>query len=640
MMQIRNCVALVLLMCVAILVPANDEPRSLNRDEIEERFKWDLGPLYPNVGAWTKALESAGAGIEAFAVYKGTLSSDPEQLAKGLEARSRIQADAEQVFVYAYFNHVEDTRNQKNLAHLEEAKVLLGDLESATAWVRPEIMEIPAETLTGWIDSSDSLASFRFPLEEMLRTRAHTLDEAGENLLALFEPLNSGVSGIYGAATVTDAEFPTVTLSDGTTMTASSSGRWTSLHDLRDQKDRKTVNQGFIAEFDRRENTLAALYGAILQRNRALARARGYNSSLEHVLDVHNIPVAVYQGLIKTARTGAEPLHRYHRLRKEALGLDEFYFFDRRIPLVESEVSYDYDSTRKILIASVEPLGEGYQREVERYFVERRIDVYENEGKQPRNFAVGSYRGPGYIKLNYGENLEDALTFAHEMGHAIHADYARNNQPQSTFDYATFIAETASTFCEDLFQDELLEGTMDPRIRIALLQSRIDAIAMGFYEIALLADFELRAHTLAEEGQPITAEVLQGLYLGLFKEYYGDTVDDQELLKNEWTTWVHFFFDRPFYVFQYATSLAASTVLFRQVTTGTDAERSKAVERYLDLIGAGGSDHPIELLKTAGVDLTDPKALQGLADEMDRLVTELEIQLKKLGTIQSGVDEE
>jgi len=606
-----------------------ERPDTLVREEIEDRYKWDLSPLYAGWDEWETDLETVRGTIERFADLQGTLALGPDQLVLALQRESEVLAGAEKVHSYAYLRWVEDTRDETVQQRMAQATTLFDGAHAATSWVVPELLAIPEDSVVSWVDEHEALAPFQYPIAEVYRTREHALDVEGERLLAVYEPLNSAVSGLYDAITVTDAEYPEVTLAEGRTLRATGSSHWQSLNRDPLQSDRRVIYEGYIGVFDGRSTTLSALYGTVLQRNWALARARGYESTLEAVLDEHAIPVAVYETLIQTAHEGVEPFRRYHRIRREALSLEHYHDYDRRVPLVEGSASFDYQDIQQPLVDSVAPLGSDYQREVMAFFSGHRVDVYENEGKQPRNFALSGHRFPAFLKLNYGDTMEDAFTLAHEMGHGMHGDRSRRAQPYATFEYATFVAETASLFNEALLNDELLAETKDPELRIGLLQYRIDTIAMAFYEVAILADFERRAHGLAEAGEPVTAEVLQALYLDAYRSVYGDAMDEPELVGNAWATWVHLFFDRPFYVFQYATSLAAATALHTQVTTGPKRERAAAVDRYLELLSAGGSDHPVDLLRRAGVDLTDPTSLQALTEEMTGLVDRLERELAK-----------
>lgn len=618
------------------LVCSAERPSTLVRDEIADRFKWDLTSIYPGWEPWEADLEATRAATNAFSAHRGTLAEGPERLAAALDARSKILAAAEKVWAYAYLRWVEDTRREDMQQRLDLGESLRGEAQTAVSWLQPELLTLPEEKVTSWVESTAALAPYRFTIAEVFRKRAHALDAEGEQLLASFAPVNAALSSLYDAVTVADAQFPEVTLANGRTLRATGASSWQSLNRDRLQQDRRAVYEGYIGVFDERQKTLAGLYGAVLQRNWATAKARGYGSSLEATLDEFAIPMAVYETLIKTALDGAEPLRRYHRLRRRVLDLDSYHDYDRRVPLVETSFSFAYDDIQEPLVASVAPLGEPYRREVVSFFTDGRIDVYENEGKQPRNFALTVFGFPAFLKLNYGDTMEDAFMLAHEMGHGMHGNLTRRNQPFDTYEYSTFIAETASIFNEALLHDQLLASAEEPELRIGLLQYRIDSIAMAFYEIAMLAEFEQRAHCLVEEGLPVNAEVLQELYLDCYVRLYGDVMDEPERLRNAWTTWVHLFFDRPFYLFQYATSLAASTALHMQAVSGPEEQREAAVDRYLELLRSGASDHPVALLRRAGVDLTQPSSLGALVDEMDRMVTQLESALKDADIIEAG----
>jgi oligoendopeptidase F len=527
----HGLIACVLALAVPLMCFA-ERPSTLVRSEISDDFKWDLSSVYPGWKAWEADLEAVRAAADAFSSFRGTLADGPDRLAAALDARNEILAGAEKVWAYANLRWVEDTRHQEVQQRLDLAKLLLSDSQTAVSWLEPDLLSLPEDTVAAWTKATDGLAPYRFTLAEAFRTRVHALDAEGERLLSLQEPVNTALSDLYDALTVADAQFPEVTLSDGRTFRATGSSSWQSLNRDRVQQDRRAMYEGYISVFDEREFTLAGLYGAILQRNWSIARARGYSSCLEATLDRFAIPVAVYETLIEVAQRGVDPLRRYHRLRRRALGLDSYHDYDRRVPLVETSVSFTYDDIQGPLLSSVAPLGKPYQREVARFFTDRRIDVYENEGKQPRNFALIVFRSPAFLKLSYGDTLKDAFMLAHEMGHGMHGNMSRRNQPFNTYEYSTFVSETASIFNEALLHDQLLASADEPELRISLLQYRIDTIAMAFYEISLLAEFEQRAHRLVEQGRPMNAEVLQELYLDCYTTMCGDVMEYPESLRN------------------------------------------------------------------------------------------------------------
>jgi oligoendopeptidase F len=338
--------------------------------------------------------------------------------------------------------------------------------------------------------------------------------------------------------------------------------------------------------------------------------------------------------LVATAKAGVEPLRRYHRLRRRVLGLERYRYFDAYLPLQEIDWTLPYDEVAPLVEASVAIFGGEYRQAIGRSFAERWIDVYESEGKRSGAFSAGVYGVHPYLLLNYADTLTDAFTVAHELGHAMHTMLAHAHQPYATSSYSIFVAEVASMSNEELFLAEMLERERDGRRRVMLLQHAIDDIAASFYRQAMFADFELEAHRSVERGEPITAETLQQLYLRTLRDFFGTTLDDQEWYRNGWARIPHFFAS-PYYVFQYATSKAAASLLHRRMTTGSEEERQGTVRAYLELLRSGGNDHPIEQLKRAGVDLSTVEPVEALVATMNELVDRLAGELKGMGVLSS-----
>jgi len=370
-------------------------------------------------------------------------------------------------------------------------------------------------------------------------------------------------------------------------------------------------------------NTYAALYNGVLQRDWFHAQARGYRSTLDAALHGNNIPTAVVENLIEQAKAGTDPLRRYHRLRKKLLGLETYHSYDTAIPLVEFDRKYPYDDVVAGLPASVEALGGDYQREMHEILNGQAIDVYENPGKRSGAYSAPVYGCQPYMLLNYNDTLDAAFTLAHEMGHSMHTVLSHRSQPFVYAGYTIFVAEVPSTLSEALFLDYMLERTTDEHERIVLLQHAIDGIVTTFYTQVMFADYELQAHRLVEEGKPVTADVLGEIYFGLLQAYHGDAIDYDEQSHVTWARIPHFY-STPYYVYQYATCFASSAQLMKQLTSGSDAHRREAIARYLTLLKAGGSNHPMTLLKEAGVDLSQPETVQAVVEQLDVLVTQLE----------------
>jgi oligoendopeptidase F len=394
----------------------------------------------------------------------------------------------------------------------------------------------------------------------------------------------------------------------------------------RQQEDRIAAYRAFHRTYADQQNTYAALYNGVLQRDWFHARARGYASTLEAELFGNNIPTQVVENLIAATKEGVEPLRRYHRLRRRALGAASYRLCDVFVPLVEHDVRYPYEEVGEWIVESVAPLGQEYQSQVRRAFRERWIDVYENVGKRSGAYSAPVYGAHPYMLLNYNETLDAVFTLAHEMGHSMHTLLSHQAQPFVYAGYTIFVAEVPSTLNEALFLDLMLDRARSRDERIVLLQHAIDSIASTFYTQVLFADFELQAHRLVEQDRPVTADVLNSLYAGLLREYYGDVLDEEELSRVTWARISHLF-AAPYYVYQYATCFASAAWLMRDLRSPVPAVKADAVGRYLTLLRSGGSAYPMTLLARAGIDLSQPDTVGAVSAELDTLVGRLEVEL-------------
>ena len=603
------------------------KPDTRDRAAIADEFKWDLDQIFSDWTTWEAALDALEEMMTRYQAFEGTLADGPDRILAAAELSDELGQLLYRVYQYPGLMRAEDTRNNEVQARLERVKIAMAKFRQATAWYQPELLRIPEATMRDWLDATPELAPYRFGIEESYRQQLHVLDEKGERLLAFAANFNSTPATTYSMMADADVDFPKVKLSDGDEVVASHGNFMNGLFSRRNQADREALFKGHFSVYDSFPNTYASIYNGILQRNWYVTQARRYGSCLAADLDSDNIPVSVYEGLIATAKAGVEPLQRYHRLRRRVLGLERYRYFDAYLPLVEVEWTLPYSRVRPLVVESVAIFGNDYQKTVDRAFSDRWIDVYESEGKRSGAFSAGVYGVHPYMLLNYADTMNDAFTVAHEMGHTMHTVLSNAAQPFATSSYSIFVAEVASMTNEDLFLDLLLEREADPDRRIALLQHAIDDIAAGFYRQAMFADFELQAHREVEQGRPITAEVLQGLYLGILGEFFGSSLDDQDWYRNTWARIPHFF-GSPFYVFQYATSKAAASLVHKRMTEGGAEERASAVSRYLDLLRSGGSDHPITLLQKAGVDFDTSEPVDALVATMEGLVGRLEQELE------------
>jgi len=608
----------------APFAPAPTTP--VEREQIEPRFKWDLTRIFPDWGAWEVAFTDLDSRIDRFAQLQGTLASGPDRLLDALVLRDDIGQIGYKVWYFASLQYDEDQRDNQINAKRQQVQILFARAAQASSWFDPELLSIPLETVRAWMAGNQALAVYRFAIEDLYRQQEHVLDDKGERLLSLSSRFASSAHDAYSALSTADIKYPTVTLPSGTEVTLTYGQYRAILATNRSQEDRAAAFRAFHATYRASVNTYASLYSAVLQRDWFYAQARAYSSTLDAALHGNNIPPAVVTNLIEETKAGTEPLRRYHRLRKRVLGLDTYHVYDGVIPLVEFDRKYAYDEAVNWLPLSVSRLGATYQRQMKEILDGQCVDVYESPGKRSGAYSAPVYGVQPYMLLNYNDTLDAVFTLAHEMGHSMHTVLAHARQPFVYAGYTIFVAEVPSTLSEALFLEFMLQRSTDERERIVLLQHAIDGIVSTFYTQVMFADYELQAHRLVEQGQPITADVLADIYVNLFKAYHGDAMDHDEEQRLTWARIPHFF-STPYYVYQYATCYASSAQLMQQITTGSEHERADAVKRYVTLLEAGGSDHPMTLLQQAGIDLSKPEPVRAVVAQLDRLVGQLEREI-------------
>lgn len=600
------------------------------RSSIDTRWTWNLDDIFADWASWEAAYAELSREVEAHAAMQGSLGRGGESLLVVLRHSDALGQLAYRVWYFVSLRFDEDQRDNQVNARRQQVQALLARWQQATSWFSPELLTIPLATVREWMAASTDLSVYRFALEDVYRLQAHVLDQQGERLLALGAQFNTAPQDAYSALTTADMKFPTITLSTGESQVMSYSRYRAILATNREQVDRRAAFEAHHHTYAATANTYAALYHGILERDWFHARARHYGSTLDAALEGNNIPPAVVETLIQVTKAGTAPLRRYHRLRRRALGLKEYHSYDGLIPVVAVDKHYDYEWAVRAVVESVACLGAEYQREVREGFDARWIDVFENAGKRSGAYSAPVYGVHPYMLLNYNDTLDSVFTLAHEMGHSMHTVLSHRRQPFVYSDYTIFVAEVPSTLNEDLLLKHLLEQTGDPAERAMLLQHAIDGIVGTFYTQVMFADFELQAHRLVEQGHPITAETLGDLYLGLLKEYHGDALDYDELSRATWSRIPHFF-QSPYYVYQYATCFASTAQIVDGLTQGSDDERAAALARYMRLLEAGGSDHPMTLLSRAGVDLARPDAVQAVVHKAERLVAQFEAELGAMG---------
>ena len=605
------------------------KPETRVRADIPAKYRWDFAAIYPNWEAWDAGMKLMESRMDAFAALKGSLAGGPPAVLKAYQAYDEIGVLSYKVYRYPQLQRDVDTRNQDIAGKFQRVGAIFAKFGTATAWFTPELLTIPQATMQKWIAETPGLAPYRFGILDKYRLQAHVLDEKGEKLLSYATRFNQTPAATFQELSTSDIKFPKVTFADGKELTLTPGVYQSVLQSNHNQKDRAKAFEAMLGTYAATANTYGAIYNAVLQKDWFTTQARNYPTTVEAALDGNAIPPAVVETLVATVRAGTAPLQRFAKLRKKLLGLESYHLYDTSIPIYKNDKTYPYDESKDVVIESVAPLGADYVEKYRKFVAGGRIDVYENEGKSSGAYMAGVYGVGPYLLLNYNDTLDALFTFAHEAGHAMHTVLSYESQPFVTAQYTIFVAEVASTTNERFLLEKLLQKTTDPKERFLLLEHAVDSIVSTFYTQVMFADFELQAHKLAEKGQPVTPEVLSGIYHKLLKDYYGDAVTLDDLYKYTWTRVPHFY-NTPYYVYQYATCFASSAKLFKDMTTGAPEARAAATERYLTLLRSGGSDYPMAQLQKAGVDLTKRETVQAVVDQMEELVTRMEAEAAKI----------
>ena len=603
------------------------EKKEFKRDNIGQEYKWNLSDIYENYSAWEKDFEKVGELKRELARFKGQFGNEGKLL-EFFQKQEEMDKISYKLYRYPQLARDLNSSDKEAVEHLQKVQFLFAEISTELSWVNSELVD-NRENIEKWIEKKE-FDDYRFGLKNLFRLQKHILEEKESKLLSYYSSFFSAPRSIYSEVTVTDVEWPQVTLSSGEKVDVTPANYSKILSTNRNQEDRKLMFQTFYTIYEKKKNTIAAIYNSILQKGIASKKAYNYDSFLLSHLESDNIPEEIYLNLVNTAKNNTKPLQRYLKLRKKILGLEKYYNFDGSINLIEFDKEYEYDDAKEIVLNSVAPLGKDYVEKMKKAISEGWLDVFEAKGKRTGAYSAGVYGVHPYMLLNYNKTLDSVFTLAHELGHTLHTLYSDENQPFSMADYTIFVAEVASTFNERLLLDYMLENTNDPKERIALLEQEIGNIVGTFYFQALLADYEYQAHKLAEAGEPITAEVLSKIMEDLFDKYYGDIIEKDDLIYIFWARVPHFF-NSPFYVYQYATCFASSAILYEKMINSSDeSKRKEMLDKYIQLLSSGGNDFPMEQLKKAGVDLSKIETIEAVAKQFDLLLDKLEVEIGKL----------
>ena len=593
------------------------ENKIRQRHEIPVEDKWAVEDLFATDAAWEAELATLAEDKAYLSGFAGHLAESAQKLYAYLERMEQINSKVSLLANYAMRKADEDTRNGTYQAMVGKFMSVSVGLSAATSFETPEIMAITDEQLDEFYAKEPKLERFRRYLTDMRRRKEHVLSPAEEKLLAAAGEMAQSPDKIYGAFGNADIAFPDAVDSDGKAHPLTK-GTFVACEESPDRVLRKSAYENLYHTFGKYKNTAAAILNAQGKQLKFFADARKYPSTLDAALDRTNVPTSVYLNLIEAVHQNLDKMHRYVRLRKKLLGVDELHFYDIYTPLLaDVDKKIPFAQAKQTVYEGLEPLGEEYRSILKKGFDSRWIDVYENVGKRGGAYSAGAAVHP-FVLLNYSGTLDSQFTLAHEMGHALHSYLSNREQNPIDSRYVIFVAEVASTCNEALLMEHLLSKTTDKKERAYLINHFLDQFKGTLYRQTMFAEFELIIGRMIGEGKTLTAEVLCDEYKKLNALYYGpDMIVDDEIAM-EWARIPHFYYN--YYVFQYATGYSAAIALSRKIL----AEGESAVKPYLGFLGGGCSKSPIDLLKGAGVDMTSPEPVNQALKLFDELLDEME----------------
>lgn len=591
------------------------------RDQIDNKYKWNIEAMFPDEAQIEQDIKEVLAQTKEYEKLAGHLTESAATLLNALQSRDAIWQKLEKVFVYARMRRDEDNRKTQYQAMTDRCQSVIAQVSAAMSFFTPELLDASEETLLSYIAQEPGLRQYAFLIRNILREKAHVLTKAEENILAQMGEITGATNDIFTMLNNADIKFGSITDEDGDEVEVTH-GNYITFMESHNRRVRKDAYNHMYDSFKSLINTISSAYNYNTKTDVISARIRKYGSARQAALSGDNIPQEVYDNLVKVVNDNLPSVHHYMEIRKKLLNVDKLYMYDIYVPLVElPKKDIPYEEALDMMREGLAPLGEEYVARMNAGLKAGWIDVYENEGKTSGAYSFGSYDSMPYILLNYTNTLKDVFTVVHEMGHSMHSSYTREAQPYIYGSHSIFTAEVASTVNESLLMRYLLDRETDPKMRKYLLNLYIEEFRTTLFRQTMFAEFEDLTHKAIEDGEVLTAEWMCEEYQKLNDKYFGPAVEKDDTIRYEWARIPHFY--NAFYVYKYATGYSAATAISGKILK----EGASARDAYINFLKTGESDHPIELLKLAGVDMSSPQPIQqamevfrGLVEEFEQLI--------------------
>ena len=589
------------------------------RDQIDSKYKWNIEAMIPDESVISGELETIKKEAEAYGEdFAGRLTESADTLLAAFQKRDDIWRRLEKIYVYARMRRDENNAETKYQAMADQCNSVIAAVSASMAFFTPELLSASEETILAYIDAAPGLEIYRFAICDTMRQKAHILTQAEENILAQMSEITGATNDIFTMLNNADIKFGTIIDEDGDE-TEVTHGNFIKFMESHDRDVRKNADNAVYDAYKELINTIASAYNYNTKTDVVSARIRKYESARAAALSGDNIPVEVYDNLVAEVHKNLPAMHRYVELRKKLLGVDKLYMYDMYVPLIKlPETSVSFEEGLDIMRDALQPLGEEYLTKMNKGIEEGWIDVYENKGKTSGAYSFGCYDSYPYILLNYTDTLKDVFTIIHEMGHSMHSRYTRDEQPYIYGSHSIFTAEVASTVNESLLMQHLLRTEDEKEMRKYLLNMHLEEFRTTLFRQTMFAEFEDITHKTIESGETLTAEWMCQQYEDLNAQYYGSAVEKDDVIRYEWARIPHFY--NAFYVYKYATGYSAATAISKKILT----EGKPAAQDYIRFLKTGESDHPIELLKIAGVDMSSPLPVQQAMETFNQLLDEFE----------------
>lgn len=594
------------------------------REEVPVKLTWDLTKIFKDDAAFDESYAELVTELGQAEALKGTLGNGPAAFLKGIEYLLTVYRKVEVIYVYSHLKNDQDTTNTTYQGLYARASALFAQVSEAVSWFEPEVLTLSDDQIWAYFDKEPKLEVYRHFVKNIIDGRPHVLSADQEALLAGASEIFDAPSNTFSILNNADLEFPTIENEQGETIQLSH-GVYGQLMESTDRSVRAAAFKGLYKVYKQFRNTLASTLGSHVKMHNYKAKIRNYPSARAASLANNHIPESVYDTLVDVVNENLPLLHRYVELRKKLLNLDQLHMYDLYTPVLgEASIRYSYEEAQEKALEALQPMGPEYLAIVKEAFADRWIDVVESQGKRSGAYSSGSYDTAPYILLNWHDSLDQLYTLVHEMGHSVHSYYTRKNQPYVYGDYSIFLAEIASTTNENILTEYLLKTETDPKIRAYVLNHYLDGFKGTIFRQTQFAEFEHFIHVEDAKGTPLTSEYLSEYYAKLNQKYYGPEVAADEEISYEWSRIPHFYYN--YYVFQYATGFSAASALSNRILSGEE----EALERYLTYLKSGSSDYPIEVMKKAGVDMTQAAYIEDAMKIFEERLTELETLIEQL----------